>query len=201
MVVFLLSPSVYKWPTLDQSIPGKCRIQCRLPIFCLYIGYRKTRIPIFWCMEHKSILPSSQSCTGTAAFNTLRGIRLALSAYTSLTNVILRSSNMFRDKHQRLLGLLFVSHTDNIASQFAAKGLSVLLGTDVRPVVDFFGVMRCWSGAIVGCSDNFLFAWCGLTWFFDSFYGVIWCRGCGALLASDLWCWQQEDAVLGGEYF
>ena len=45
------------------------------------------------------------------------------------------------------------------------------------------------------------FAWYGKTWFYGSFYEVISCGGCGWLLVYYLWCWWQEDDVLGEEVF
>ena len=67
--------------------------------------------------------------------------------------------------------------------------------------VGFFGVLRCWRGAIVGCNDHFLFVWCGWSWFYGSIYEVSQCRYFGLFLAYDLLCWRQEDSVLGEEGF
>ena len=102
-------------------------------------------IPLFWCMEHKSIQPSQRAKHAFVSFGTLRGIRSALSGYTALESAIFRPSRMFRDDHQRLLGVDFVSPTDNLASQLAARGLAARLGTVVTPSKTIHATHIAWN--------------------------------------------------------
>ena len=75
---------------------------------------------------------------------------------------------------------------------------------------EVFFPLSC-GGGIIFLSAKFLTRYhCWVQWFFlyglgELFYGILGevsqCVGCGWLLAYDMWCWIQEDAVLGEEGF
>ena len=90
-------------------------------------------IPLYWSIEYKSIQKNSRSQSGLVTFNTLRGLRSALSSYVAFTSALLSPSNTLRDEKQRVLGLRSVSCTDNISTHFVSLGLSSRLGTATRP--------------------------------------------------------------------
>lgn len=90
-------------------------------------------ITLAWCMLHKSIQYSPRAKENNrVGFNTLRVLRSGAAAYMAFSRAVFEPSHILRE-NKRVFGHSFLSFTDNVASQFFNKGMSVRLGTKVTP--------------------------------------------------------------------